>query len=193
MTAPASHVVMGKIGAPWGVKGWVKLFSFTNPAENLLDYRSFWVAGSNGLKPLEFVAMRSQGGDFVGQIKGCEVREQAAGFTGVELLVEKSDLPALDEGYYWHQLEGLRVVTLGGQDLGTVQYLMETGANDVMVIKGDGQSVDRVERLLPWLRGRVVTEVDLTKRVIKVDWDAAWLMEADKEDSRDADREPKGN
>jgi len=184
MTAPASHVVMGRIGAPWGVKGWVKLFSFTNPPDNLLDYHSFWIESAQGLKALEFVAMRSQGGDFVGQIKDCEVREAAASFTGLELLLEKSSLPALDEGYYWHQLEGLRVVTANGQDLGTVQYLMETGANDVMVIKGDGQSIDKAERLLPWLRDQVVKEVDLAKRVIRVEWDAAWLMDQDKDVSK---------
>jgi 16S rRNA processing protein RimM len=171
MTAPASHVVMGRIGAPWGLKGWVKLFSFADPLDNLLEYQQFYVQGANGLETLEFAEMKEHGKSFVGRVKGCEVREAAALYTGKELLLAKAELPNLDEGYYWYQLEGLRVQTLSGQDLGTVQYLMETGANDVLVVRGDEQSVDREERLLPYVEEAVVKSVDLAKAVILVDWD----------------------
>jgi len=162
---------MGRIGAPWGVKGWVKLFSFTDPPDNLLDYDCYWIQGKTGLRQLEFDEIKVHGNDFVAHIKGCDVREAASGYTGLELLLEKQDLPELDTGYYWHQLEGLRVVTLGGQDLGVVQYLMETGANDVLVIKGDAQSVDKAERLLPYIEGSVVKQVDLANGLMRVEWD----------------------
>jgi len=174
MSNPDTHVVMGRIGAPWGIKGWVKLFSFTDPSENLLEYQRYLIQGEGGLVAVEFDEMRAQGREYVGHIKGCDVREQAGQFTGRELLLEKAGLPELEEGFYWHELEGLRVQTLSGQDLGTVQYLMETGANDVLVIKGDKASVDTAERLLPYVEDQVIKEVDLDKGLILVDWDAAW-------------------
>jgi len=166
---------MGRIGAPWGVKGWVKLFSFADPPDNLLDYHCYWTHGKAGLQQVEFEEIKTHGNGFVGLIKGCDVREMASSYTGLELLLEKSELPGLDAGYYWHQLEGLRVVTLTGHDLGVVQYLMETGANDVLVIKGDAQSVDRAERLLPYIRDKVVREVDLANGLMRVDWNAEWV------------------
>jgi 16S rRNA processing protein RimM len=85
--------------------------------------------------------------------------------------VSKALLPDLDEAFYWHELEGLRVVTLAGEVLGTVHHLMETGANDVLVVRGDEHSVDREERLLPWIEEQVVVDVDLESGIIKVDWD----------------------
>ena len=166
-----TYVVMGRIGAPWGVKGWVKLFSYTDPPENLLDYRVFRIIGPTGQQDIEIDEARPQGQGLVGHIKGCDEREASGRFTGCELQVPKQSLPALDEEYYWHQLEGLRVHTLQGEDLGRVHHLMETGANDVLVVRGDEQSLDREERLLPWVRGQVVKEVDLEHGVILVDWD----------------------
>lgn len=171
MNSPASHVVMGRIGAPWGIKGWVKLYSYTDPPDNLLNYHSYLIQGPEGLQSLEFDEMKVHGNDFVAHIKGCEVREQAGRYTGQDLMLEKAALPALEEGYYWYQLEGLRVLTQSGQDLGIVQRLMETGANDVLVVKGDERSVDKEERLLPYLEGVVIVQVDLDKRLLLVDWD----------------------
>lgn len=169
---------MGRVGAPWGVKGWVKVHSFTQPSDNLLEYREFDIETPSGLGKLVFDEMKPQGQGFVGHIKGCDLREQTGAWTGCELLVAKSALPALEEGWYWHELEGLRVVTLQGELLGTVHHLMETGANDVMVVRGDEHSVDRLERLLPWVEGQVVTDVDLEAGVLTVDWDPAWDRDA---------------
>lgn len=174
----ATHVVMGRIGAPHGIKGWVKLISFTDPVDNLLDYRHFWIADGTGLgkgsgkelTKIEIDEARPQGQALVGHIKGCEVREETRRYTGLELLLPKSALPPLDEGYYWHQLEGLRVVNLAGEDLGVVDHLLATGANDVLVVRGDEASVDQEERLVPYVTGQVVKEVDLAARVMRVDW-----------------------
>ncbi len=170
----ATHVVMGRIGAPYGIKGWVKLISFTDPADNLLDYRVFWIAESTGPRKIEIDEAQSQGAGLVGHISGCDVREETRGYTGKDLLLPKSELPRLDAGYYWHQLEGLRVVNLAGEDLGVVAHLMGTGANDVVVVRGDAASVDHEERLLPYVTGQVVKEVDLAARVLRVDWGVDW-------------------
>jgi 16S rRNA processing protein RimM len=151
---------MGRIGAPWGIKGWVKLFSFTDPPETLLDRHRYLIEGEQGLVPLEFDELRAQGREYVGHIKGCDVREALGSYTGKELWLAKTELPVLAEGYYWYQLEGC-----------LVQHLLETGANDVLVIKGDDASVDKTERLVPYVKDRVVLSVDLAKAVILVDWD----------------------
>ncbi len=177
MNSPDSHVVMGRIGAPWGVKGWVKLFSFTDPADNLLDYHRYWTQGGDGLQSVEFDEIKVHGHDFVAHIKGCDVREEACRYTGQELLIARTELPELDAGFYWYQLEGLRVVTQSGQDLGIVHHLMETGANDVLVVKGDAQSVDKIERLLPWIKDSVIKQVDLKQRLILVEWDKDYLSQ----------------
>jgi 16S rRNA processing protein RimM len=170
----ATHVVMGRIGAPHGIKGWVKLISFTDPFDNLLEYEYFWVVdaadGKHALRKIEIDEARPQGQTLVGHIKGCDVREETRQYTGLELMLPKSELPALEEGYYWHQLEGLRVVNLAGEDLGVVDHMLATGANDVLVVRGDEASVDQQERLVPYVSGQVVKEVDLTARIVRVDW-----------------------
>lgn len=165
---------MGRIGAPYGIKGWVKLISFSDPPDNLLDYRHFWIADGAALRALEIDEARPQGEGLVGHIKGCDVREETRQYTGFDLLLPKTELPALDEGFYWHELEGLRVVNLDGEDLGVVDHLMATGANDVIVVRGDEASVDRAERLLPYIEEQVVTEVDLEARIMRVDWGKDW-------------------
>jgi 16S rRNA processing protein RimM len=165
---------MGRIGAPYGIKGWVKLISFTDPADNLLDYEHFWIAEGSALKKIEIDEARLQGGGLVGHIKGCDIREDTRLYTGLDLLVPKDELPALEEGFYWHELEGLRVVNLAGEDLGVVDHLLATGANDVLVVRGDEASVDREERLLPYVEEQVVKEVDLAARLMRVDWGKDW-------------------
>lgn len=169
-----THVVMGRIGAPYGIKGWVKLISFTDPVDNLLEYRKFQVADGTALREIEIDEARPQGAGLIGHIRGCDVREETRHYTGLDLLVPKEELPELDEGFYWHELEGLRVVNLAGEDLGVLEHMLATGANDVMVVRGDEASVDRSERLLPYVEEQVVKEVDLDARVVRVDWEKDW-------------------
>jgi 16S rRNA processing protein RimM len=170
-----THLVMGKVGAPWGVKGWVKLVSYTDPPENLLEYRHFVLTGARGAEQgqidIEIDAVRPQGQGLVGHIKGCDTPERSGLYTGGELWVAKDALPDLEEGegYYWHQLEQLTVKTLDGTVLGKVRQLMATGANDVLVIRDEQGK----ERLLPYVP-QVVRTVDLDSGVIEVDWQLDW-------------------
>ena len=171
---------LAKIGAVHGVKGWVKLISYTDPAENILGFRHFYlmpkgipgsqvVAGS--LQQIEIDESRAQGKNFIGHIKGCDDREQAKLYTGCELQVERSVLPDLDnEEYYWYQLEGLKVVNLQDETLGAVHHLMETGANDVLIVRATDDSIDAEERLIPYVREQVIKQVDLEQHIIRVDW-----------------------
>jgi len=181
-SAPANELTtLARIGAVHGIKGWVRLISFTDPADNILDFRHFYLSpksipGGNmptgKLEKIEIDESRAQGKQFIGHIKGCDDREQARLFTGCELKVEKSALPPLDsQEYYWFQLEGLTVINLQEENLGSVHHLMETGANDVLVVRATQESIDDQERLIPFLKDRVIKQVDLALKVIQVDWE----------------------
>jgi len=174
------YTALGKIGAAVGIKGWVRLISYTEPADNILGYRHFTLAFPQNMgrrQPesaptlIEIDESRLQGKHFIGHVKGCDDRELARQFTGCELLIEKAALPDLDEGYYWYQLERLTVINDQGDNLGTVDHLMETGANDVLVVRATEESIDEEERLIPYLRDQVIKEVDLESSVIRVDWE----------------------
>jgi len=184
----AALATLGRIGAPHGIKGWVKLISFTDPVENILDYREFILGESNlpggrgqtarqdtlkgGYECIEIDECRSQGKDIIAHISGCDDRDQARQFTGRTLQVERAALPDLSgTGYYWFQLEGLQVVNLQQERLGSVHHLMETGANDVLVVRPVVDSIDDQERLIPWLEDQVIKAVDLDNRTIEVDWE----------------------
>ncbi|MFN0002865.1 MAG: ribosome maturation factor RimM [Pseudohongiellaceae bacterium] len=170
----ATHVVMGRIGASYGIKGWVKLFSFTDPIDNLLEYKSFFTAGSNpeqGLQVIEIDEIRAQGKGFVGHIVGCDIREDTRNYTGNELLQPKTALPLLQEGYYWHQLEGLKVFNQSGDELGSVHHMLATGANDVLVVQASATSIDKETRLIPYITGQVVVKVDIAAGLLQVAWE----------------------
>ncbi|NGP54305.1 ribosome maturation factor RimM [Thioalkalivibrio sp. XN8] len=162
----ARRVILGKVGAVHGVRGWVRLWSYTDPPDNLLEYREFEAGRGSDWSRLELAEGRRQGQGLVGRFTGIEDREAAAALVGTELAVAREALPPPGEGeYYWADLVGLEVVTREGTSLGRVTEMMATGANDVMVVAGDR------ERLLPFLPGRSVDEVDLAGGRIVVDWD----------------------
>lgn len=166
------YVKVARIGAAYGIKGWIKLISFTDPKDNILSYRHFLTPQSSALVGLEIDQSRAQGKGFVGHIKDCDDRDLTREYTGKDLYIEKALLPELkSDEYYWYQLQGLRVLTLNGDDLGIVDHLLETGANDVLVVKADENSIDGEERLIPYIRDRVIDSIDLDKREIRVNWE----------------------
>ena len=169
---------VGRITTVYGVKGWVKIHSQTEPAENIFSYHPWYLKTKHGVKPVELEDWKPHGKGFVAQIVGVDDRNQAEPLCPVDIAVEKSVLAELDEGdFYWHQLEGLRVMSdYDGQqhNLGVVKRIMPTGANDVLVVVGDEQSMDQSERLIPYVPEHYVTDVDLHKRVIHVMWDPAF-------------------
>jgi 16S rRNA processing protein RimM len=106
------------------------------------------------------------------ELEGVSDRNAAEALSQAEILMPKAELPALaDDEYYWYELEGLAVFTRAGERLGRVSSLFETGANDVLVVRGDRDAIDRRERLVPYLPGDVITEVDIDAGWMRVDWD----------------------
>ncbi|MGB5489662.1 MAG: ribosome maturation factor RimM [Woeseiaceae bacterium] len=159
-------VVLGRISGVFGVRGWVKVFSYTDPREAVLSYDN-WLLGRDGDWQSATVAEgQRHGKSVVVRIDGFDDRDQAAKLVGAEIAVPLDQLPETESGhYYWRDLEGLRVVGVDGFELGTVSYLLETGAHDVMVLKGDS------ERLIPFVKDEIVVDVDLALGVITVDWE----------------------
>ncbi|MEX0430069.1 ribosome maturation factor RimM [Spiribacter insolitus] len=161
-----SRIVLGEIVGAHGIRGELKLHSWTRPRENILDY-PVWIlekAGSTG--EYELAGGRHQGKGLVARLAGVEDRDAAAALQGSRISVPRSALPDKAPGeYYWAELEGLAVETLTGQSLGKVTGLIETGANDVLVVEGER------ERLIPYAPGVYIQSVDLTSGRIVVDWD----------------------
>ena len=158
------QLALGYISAVHGIKGWVKVHSWTRPMEAILDYQP-WLLGEDK-RPVKIIDGRKQGKGLAALLPGFEDREQAATLVGSQIFVGRDQLPATDDDeYYWSDLEGLDVHTTKGEVLGRVERLMETGANDVLVIRGE-----RVH-LVPFIQGQYVTRVDLEAGLIEVDWD----------------------
>lgn len=165
-------IVIGKIVSVHGVRGDVKVYSFTDPIENLLGYKHWTLKRDGEVRQIELVSGRLQNKVLVAKLKGLDDREEARLLAGFEICVLRSLLPDLTDGeYYWYQLEGLKVIDLLGQLLGKIDHLLETGSNDVMVVKPCAGSLDDRERLLPYT-GQCVLAVDLAAGEMKVDWDA---------------------
>ena len=157
---------MGFITGAFGVKGWVKLQPLTAAPENLLDYSTWWVGGESGWQRFEVESAQVHGETVAAKLAGCDDRDEAARYRGRQVAVPRAEFPAAGENeFYWADLIGLRVVNAQGEDLGTVSRVLETGANDVLVVEG------KRERLIPFIE-QVVQEVDLSGRVLRVDWAA---------------------
>lgn len=159
-------IVVGKIVGLYGVQGWVKVFSHTEPKENIFTYAPWLVEIKGEWRPMKVLSGRVQGKGLVASLDGYADRELARLLIGAEIAVLRSQLPKPAKGeYYWNDLIGLNVVTLEGVELGKVDHLFDTGANDVMVVNGER------ERLIPFVTGQYVLEVDLDAGTIRVDWD----------------------
>ncbi len=161
---------MGRVVAPYGIKGWIKLQTFTEEPLGLLQY-AVWQMGREGdWQPRVVESAKQHGAAVVAKLEGIADREQAAALQGQRVAVSRDDFPetGADE-YYWSDLVGLAVVNTAGVTLGKVSRVFETGANDVLVV--EDKVADERERLLPFI-GPVIRKVDLAGGVIVVDWEA---------------------
>jgi 16S rRNA processing protein RimM len=159
-------ILMGRVSGLFGVKGWLKIYSHAAPREGILDYKVWYLMRDGNWQPFRVAAGQRQGKSVVAHLEGYDDRDQATPLLGSDIAIRREQLPALADGeYYWSDLEGLRVVNLQGIALGVVSYLFETGANDVLVVKGER------ERLIPYTLGMAVKSVDLQDGLLTVDWD----------------------
>jgi 16S rRNA processing protein RimM len=159
-------VNVGKISGVFGVKGWVKVFSFTDPRDNIITYSPWTLKKGVEEKVIAVIDGQLQGKTVVAQLDGIVDRDQAASLMGWEVFIQPDQLPtpSKDE-YYWSQLIGLNVETVDGVQLGKIESLLETGANDVIIVKDDR------ERAIPFLLDQTIVNIDLDAGKMVVDWD----------------------
>lgn len=157
-------ITVGKITGHYGVKGWLKVYSYTQPMENIANY-SQWKVGGELIKGIK---AKRHGKTMIAYFKGIDNREKSQSYIGKEIEISANDLGELPEGeYYWKQLIGLKVKNLAGHQLGVVKSMFETGANDVLVMDaGTGK-----DQLIPYILGGTVIQVDLVNQAMTVDWE----------------------
>ena len=161
------HLVVGKVSGVFGIKGWLKVYSFTQPKENILAYSPWLLRKKNEVKSVNVLNGQPQGKMILVCLAEVVERDMAESLVGYEVVIDAGLLPKLDANeYYWRDLIGLQVKNEQNIALGEVDYLLETGANDVLVIK-DGKK----ERLIPFLQKQFVKHIDLESSTMIVDWD----------------------
>jgi len=164
--ASTQPVILGRIVGLFGIRGWVKVFSYTDPREAVLDYDHWLLRRGSGWQAAELAEGQRHGKGVIARLQGIDDRDAATELIGSDIAITREELPDPGAGrYYWADLEGMTVVRKDGTEIGKVAYVMETGANDVLVVDG------ATERLIPFVPDKVVLDVDLAERRICVDWD----------------------
>lgn len=160
-------VTLGRVSGAHGLQGWVKVGSDTSPRENIVRYSPWLLVREGSREAWQVRAGRLQGKSVIAKLAGCNDRDTAEGLAGAQIVIPRAQLPQTTQPgeFYWADLVGLEVRTVGGAVLGRIHGLFETGANDVIVVLGER------ERLIPYIWQQVVREVDLQAGVMRVDWD----------------------
>ena len=174
---PSELVVIGEISAVFGVKGWLKVHSYTDPIDNILAYDNWWLDKKGQTRQVVIDEARRHSNGIVVHIKDVDDRDVAKEYCKSQIKIPLSAMPELsNDDYYWHQLEGLQVYLQdeagqAGVLVGTVDHLIETGANDVLVVmfESEGKS-ESEEILIPYLLDKVVKSVDIASGIMVVDW-----------------------
>lgn len=169
----SQKVVLGKVGAPYGIKGWLKLTPYTDNPEGIFDYDSLLVQLSGQWQELNVAQWRRHNSGLVFKFDAVDDRDQAQQYVNAEIAVLEEHLPELDEDeFYWRELIGLEVKSESGYQMGQVTDLLETGSNDCLVVKAKpNDAFGKTERLIPFIAEQVIKEVDQSSKTIVVDWD----------------------
>ncbi len=169
MSQQPKYIVLGRIGAPYGIAGYNHIQSYSNPVEDILTYQQWKIRKNENSElrctTLEKGRVHAQG--IVAKLEGISDRDAAQLLTGCEIVIDRNQLPALPEGeYYWNDLEGLTVETTLGVVLGQVSYLYSNAGHTNMVVNSATQ-----ERHIPFIEPDFVTNIDVEAKKITVDWD----------------------
>ncbi|MDV6328738.1 ribosome maturation factor RimM [Idiomarina sp. PL1-037] len=167
----SEQIVVGRIGAVYGVKGWLKVQSFTDDPESIFEY-SPWLLSQKTEREMKVVEWRRHNNGFIARLEGISDRDEAARLTGADICITADELPALaDDEFYWRDLIGMRVVNTNGYDMGVVEQIMPTASNDVLVVKANSNDgFGKSERLIPFIQSEYVTAVDKEAKQIQVEW-----------------------
>jgi len=165
-------IIVGKINGVYGVKGWVKVFSETDPREGITKYNPWFIKLRGEWREVKVEIGRRQAKTIVAKLEGFDDRDESLLLNGAVIGIKPEQMDCLKrDEFYWRDLIACRVVNQQGDELGIVDELLETGANDVLVVKSDQ---DDREHLIPWTLDYTIIEVDLEQSLITVDWDKTW-------------------
>ena len=169
----SDKVILGKIGAPYGIKGWLKLTPYTDDPEGIFNYDTLLIQLNGQWQQQKVANWRRHNNGIVLKFDAVDDRDDAQRFTHAEMAVLVEDLPDLAEDeFYWRELIGLSVTNESGYSMGQVTDILETGSNDVLVVKAKpNDAFGKNERLIPFLTDQVVKAIDKEAKVITVDWD----------------------
>ena len=166
MQDKASLTVIGKIVGVYGIKGWLKILSYTRPRENILEYGPWLVKQNEGWQVMPVAEGKPHGKGLIASIEGITDRDEAMALVDSEIAIERDQLPAAKESeFYWVDLINMQVINKQNEILGVVTELLETGANDVLVVEADKQ-----RHLIPYVQDVYIKDVDLEQGIIQVDW-----------------------
>ncbi|MDF7670620.1 ribosome maturation factor RimM [Orbaceae bacterium ESL0721] len=169
-------IIVGKFGSSYGIRGWLRVFSFTESPETIFDYVPWYIQRAGVWQEAIVESYKPHNQDILVKLKGIDDRDQANALTNIQIYVDVQKLPELTNGdFYWKDLIGCRVKTVNGYDLGQVTELLETGSNDVLVVKANlKDAFGATERLIPFVEEQFIKKVDLASKMIEVDWDPAF-------------------
>jgi 16S rRNA processing protein RimM len=159
-------IVVGRIGAPYGVRGWLKVKSFTDPIDNILNYQP-WLLSLKGTQiSIRVLDGKIHSSTIVAKIEGCDDRDKALKYTNAEILVYRDQFAELEQDeYYWSDLIGLTVIKQDESVVGILDHMFSTGANDIMLVKGEK------DYYIPYIFNTTVLSVNLKARTIHIKWD----------------------
>jgi 16S rRNA processing protein RimM len=176
-TDPNRYVILGQVVGVFGIKGWVRIQSDTEPSDNILTYSPWYLARQDDWQAYKVLQGQAHSKGIIALLEGCHDRDMAASLVGCRIAVTRNQLPTPAQGeYYWSDLIGLDVYNLQQEYVGKVTAMLPTGANDVLVIQGQNEEI-----LIPYVKDYYVYGVDLAAGKIAVDWDLA----ADDEESHE--------
>ena len=160
------YIIIGKLGKIHGLNGWLNLYPETKPADKILDYKPLYCMLLSEWQKMNVDDIKSYGNHFLLHIQGIDNPEDAKKYVGKEIAILRDQLAKLRQGeYYWTDLEGVTVINQNNIELGTIDHLMETGSNDVMVVVG------KKRYLIPYIRKQVIIDIDLDTKIMHVNWD----------------------
>ncbi|WPC74597.1 ribosome maturation factor RimM [Vibrio porteresiae] len=176
MSEQKERIVVGKLGSTYGIRGWLKVFSYTDNPESIFEYSPWFIDQKGEWIEFKVESWKRHNQGMVVKLSGLDVREDAQLLTNLEIAIDPAVLPELSEDeFYWRELFGMQVVTTQGYDLGQVTDMLETGSNDVLVVKANlKDAFGQKERLIPFLEEQVIIKVDREAQRIEVDWDPAF-------------------
>jgi len=160
-------LVIGRVSSPHGIKGWLKILSYTDPVENIFSYKSIFLKKRNNYLPFEIEDYSISGKIIRMKLKGIDDRNHSEEIAECEILINRNDLPEISsDSYYWADLIGFQVIRGDSENIGVLDSFIETGSNDVMVVVGKNNN----RNLIPFINRDVIKTVDMKGKVIIVDW-----------------------